>query len=141
MPRRLSLLIAAALSAACLDALYEDPPLQTPPGGWVVCCLSGRVNTCPCLSESGCDPELLACAAGACAPTTAGSCGNGGDDAGTGQDGGSSGDGGTTATTFTTCCREGLISTCACDGPGCDAGTFTACRAGQCVTAGGGACP
>lgn len=139
MRPRLLLLIAAALSAACLDALYEDPPVQTPPGGWVVCCLSGRVNTCPCLAESGCSPDLLACAAGACAPSMAGGCGGG--DAGTNQDGGSSGDGGTTATAFTTCCQGGLISTCACETPDCDAGPFTACRGGQCVSGASDTCP
>ncbi|HYV44118.1 MAG TPA: hypothetical protein VFA20_04615 [Myxococcaceae bacterium] len=140
MPLRRLLLVAAALSLACLDALYEDPPLQTPPGGWVVCCVSGRVNTCPCLEASGCDPDLLACAAGACAPRTAGSCGGGGGDAGSG-DGGSSGDGGTTTFAFTTCCRSGLISTCACDATGCDAGPFTACRGSQCVSGAGSTCP
>jgi len=140
MPLRLLLLVAAALSLACLDALYEDPPLPAPPGGWVVCCVSGRVNTCPCLDESGCNQDLLACAAGACAPRTAGSCGGG--DAGTGQDGGSSGDGGTTIITFTPCCQGGLISTCTCINGACqDAGAFTACRAGQCVEGAGGTCP
>lgn len=143
MPQRLFLLACAAATlafAACLDALYEDlPPPAGFTGSWVICCLSGRINTCPCDAGEVCAPELRACATGSCAPSASGSCGGGGSDGGPVGDGGSTADAGPLAT-YTPCCTQGLLSTCACGPTGCDGGTFTPCYGGRCISD-GGSCP
>lgn len=151
MPQRLFLLTCAATTlafAACLDALYEDIPPTSFTGSWVVCCLSGRINTCPCDAGELCAPELVACSSGACAPSTAGGCstpadgGHGGDGGIQPGDGGPPGDAGQVdagRTLYEPCCLNTIVSTCACGPAGCDGGAFTPCQSGRCVS--NGSCP
>ncbi len=85
-----------SLAPGCFDPLFEDlgplvkPIVEPSPdagpgdgdlGGWVVCCESFQVSTCPCTEPAGCTVSLKACAGGTCAPAGA-TCGGGTGDGG-----------------------------------------------------------